>query len=69
MKNIFILSGLLLVFHPSVFAQKTWIGAGVGGAGTNFNTASNRSLSGVLTATDNVTIAIITSNPTNTYSV
>lgn len=48
-------------------AQKTWIGAGAGGSGTDFNTGSNWSPSGVPTATDNVIIAI-TSDATITLS-
>jgi Secretion system C-terminal sorting domain len=49
------------------YSQKTWVGAGAGGAGTDFNTASNWSPSGVPVATDNVIIAI-TSSATITMS-
>lgn len=44
-----------------LFAQKTWIGIGAGGTGTDFNTASNWSPSGVPTASDDVSIAITAS--------
>ena len=48
-------------------AQKTWIGAGAGGSGTDFNTASNWSPSGVPGPGHNVVIAI-TSDATITLS-
>ncbi len=48
-------------------AQKTWIGAGAGGSGTDFNNASNWSPSGVPGPGHNVVIAI-TSDATITLS-
>lgn len=62
-----------IVFATSLFlssliqAQKTWIGAGAGGSGTDFNTASNWSPSGVPGPAHNVVIAI-TSDATITLS-
>jgi hypothetical protein len=55
----FVLNILCFLFYSGVVhAQKTWIGIGNGGTGTDFNTAANWSPSGVPTATDNATIAI-----------
>lgn len=56
-----------ILFQTILFAQKNWVGAGAGGSGTDFNTGSNWSPSGVPTASDNVTIAI-TSDATITLS-
>lgn len=67
MKNCLGLFCLLALCSNFLSAQKTWIGLGAGGSGTNFNTASNWSPSGVPASTDNVTIAI-TSNATITLS-
>ncbi|MBL7733714.1 MAG: T9SS type A sorting domain-containing protein [Chitinophagaceae bacterium] len=55
------------MLHLAAGAQKTWIGAGAGGSGTDFNTASNWSPSGVPIATDNV-IMTLTSSATITLS-
>ena len=64
--NLFaIVTGLLC--SNLLQAQKTWIGAGAGGAGTDFNTASNWSPSGVPGPAHNVVIAI-TSDATITLS-
>lgn len=56
--RVFMLALFLSSFNSSSNAQKTWIGAGAGGAGTDFNTGSNWSPAGVPTATDDVIIAI-----------
>lgn len=50
-----------------IFGQKNWIGAGAGGAGTDFNTAGNWSPSGVPAAVDDA-IMDITSDATVTFS-
>jgi hypothetical protein len=47
-----------LGFYFNSIGQKTWVGAGAGGSGTDFNTGSNWSPAGVPTAADNVTIAL-----------
>lgn len=62
-----LMAAILLLLQTKAFSQKTWIGAGAGGAGTDFNTASNWSPSGVPTAADNVIIAT-TSSATITLS-
>ena len=48
-------------------ANRTWVGIGAGGSGTNFNTASNWSPSGVPGSSDNLTLTL-TSNATITLS-
>lgn len=47
-----------LGFYFYSIGQKTWVGAGAGGSGTDFNTGSNWSPAGVPTASDNVIIAL-----------
>lgn len=58
---------ILLVISFQSFGQKTWVGSGAGGTGTDFNTGANWSPAGVPTAADNVTIAV-TGSPTITLS-
>lgn len=67
MKRILLTACVQVLLFSVVFAQKTWIGAGAGGAGTDFNTGSNWSPAGVPVSTDNVVIAI-TSDATITLS-
>ncbi|MCE3296639.1 MAG: family serine peptidase [Crocinitomicaceae bacterium] len=50
-----------------IYVQKNWIGAGAGGAGTNFNTGTNWSPAGVPTAVDDA-IMTITSDATVSLS-
>ncbi len=59
---------ILLIISFQSFGQKTWIGAGAGGAGTDFNTGTNWTPTGVPTATDNVIIAVTTGSPSITLS-
>lgn len=64
----FVYALIISLFCSSLaHAQKTWIGAGAGGSGTDFNTASNWSPSGVPGPSHNVVIAI-TSDATITLS-
>lgn len=67
LKRKFILCGILFFLPFFAQAQKTWVGAGAGGAGTDFNTGSNWSPSGVPTASDNV-IMTLNSSATITLS-
>ncbi len=58
LRILFTATLLLCILFNTAFAQKTWIGQGVGGGtGTDFNTASNWSPAAVPTATDDVIIA------------
>lgn len=66
-KTFLLVTGFFFGVSVTSLAQKTWIGAGAGGSGTDFNTGSNWSPAGVPTASDNVVITL-TSSATITLS-
>jgi hypothetical protein len=66
-KQLFLLYAISFAFVQTNATNRTWVGKGAGGSGTNFNTASNWSPSGVPGSSDNLTLTL-TSNATITLS-
>ncbi len=58
--HICVIFFLFAFFPVQILAARTWIGAGAGGAGTDFNTAANWTGAGALLSTDDLTITATT---------
>lgn len=56
--RILIVAAFFLLAEQTFAAAKSWVGSGSGGAGTDFNTASNWNPAGVPGSSDDVTIAM-----------